>query len=91
MTFVFLPPSDRVNRLIPLFIENTSKKSFNYSKCLSKFIDDVEGIVDIIRGAIPNIRRLSDDETLTYLHSTISTKYHRVKSPDTPLYLDALL
>ena len=91
VTFVFLPPSDRVNRLIPLFIENTSKKSFNYSKCLSKFIDDVEGIVDIIRGAIPNIRRLSDDETLTYLHSAVSTKYHRVKSPDTPLYLDALL
>jgi type IV secretory pathway VirB4 component len=91
VTFVFLPPSDRVNRIVPLFIENTSKKCLNYSECLSTFIDDVEGIVEIIKGAIPNIRRLSDDETLTYLHSTISTKYHQVKSPHIPLYLDAIL
>ena len=74
VTFVFLPPSDRVNRFIPLFIDNKAKDSCNYSQCLLKFIDDVEGIVDIIKAAIPTLQRLSDDETLTYLHSTISTK-----------------
>ena len=30
-------------------------------------------------------------ETLTYLHSTISTKRQRVRVPEIPMYLDALL
>ena len=30
-------------------------------------------------------------ETLTYLHSTVSTKRHRVRVPEIPMYLDALL
>ncbi len=91
ITFVFLPPSDRVNTVLPLFIDNKAKNSFTYSECLLKFIDDVDGIVDIIKAAIPTIQRLSDDETLTYLHSTVSTKRHTVKSPDIPMYLDAVV
>ena len=31
------------------------------------------------------------EETLTYLHSTVSTKRHRVRVPEIPMYLDALL
>ena len=30
-------------------------------------------------------------ETLTYLHSTVSTKRQRVRVPETPMHLDALL
>ena len=30
-------------------------------------------------------------ETLTYLHACVSTKRHRVRVPETPMYLDALL
>lgn len=37
------------------------------------------------------VRELSDEETLTYLHSTISTSRHRVRMPEVPAYLDALL
>ncbi|HVX91232.1 MAG TPA: conjugal transfer protein TrbE, partial [Candidatus Paceibacterota bacterium] len=39
----------------------------------------------------PSVSELGDDETLTYLHSTISTQRHPVRTPDIPLYLDALL
>jgi type IV secretion system protein VirB4 len=34
---------------------------------------------------------LDESETLTYLHSTISTLRHRVEPPLVPMYLDALL
>ena len=34
---------------------------------------------------------MSDSATLTYLHSTVSTNQHRVRVPETPIYLDALL
>lgn len=34
---------------------------------------------------------LEDDELLTYLHSTISTKSHPVTTPEVPMYLDDVL
>src|ERR1700743_2054151 len=40
---------------------------------------------------MPECSWLDDEETLTYLHSTISTNRHRVRVPETPMYLDALL
>ena len=40
---------------------------------------------------MPEIAWLDDGETLTYLHSTVSTKRQRVRVPEIPMYLDALL
>ncbi len=40
---------------------------------------------------MPEARPLDDDETLTYLHGTISPHRHLVRAPETPMYLDALL
>ena len=34
---------------------------------------------------------LSDTETLTYLHACVSTRRHRVRVPEAPMYLDAIL
>ncbi|MGE6036686.1 conjugal transfer protein TrbE, partial [Klebsiella pneumoniae] len=39
----------------------------------------------------PECRWLDDGETLTYLHACVSTKIHRVRVPEIPMYLDALL
>lgn len=44
-----------------------------------------------MEGFVPEAGWLDDAETLTYLHSTISTKRHRVRIPETPMHLDALL
>ena len=40
---------------------------------------------------MPECRWLDDGETLTYLHACVSTKIHRVRVPEIPMYLDALL
>ena len=40
---------------------------------------------------MPEAAWLDDEETLTYLHACVSTKRHRVRVPETPMYLDALL
>src|SRR5260370_28932042 len=42
-------------------------------------------------GFVPEAAWLSDAETLTYLHSCISTTRHRVRVPEVPMYLDAIL
>ena len=40
---------------------------------------------------MPEARWLDDVETLTYLHATVSTRRHRVRVPETPMHLDAIL
>lgn len=40
---------------------------------------------------MPETVRLSDDETLTFLHGCASTKRHGVRAREVPAYLDALL
>ena len=40
---------------------------------------------------MPEANWLTDEETLTYLHSCVSTKRHRVRVPEVPTYLDAIL
>ena len=45
----------------------------------------------LIEGFMPEADWLDDGETLTYLHSCISTRRQRVRVPETPMYLDAIL
>ena len=40
---------------------------------------------------MPETEWLDDSETLTYLHSCISTRRQRVRVPETPMHLDAIL
>ena len=44
-----------------------------------------------MEGFLPEAIWLSDCETLTYLHSCVSTRRHRVRVPETPMHLDAIL
>jgi len=48
-------------------------------------------VLQLVEGFIPEVAWLDDAETLTYLHSTVSTRRQRVRVPETPMYLDALL
>lgn len=40
---------------------------------------------------MPEIAWLSDEETLTYLHSTVSTRRQRLRVPEVPMHLDTVL
>ena len=48
-------------------------------------------MLQLVEGFVPEVEWLDDSETLTYLHSTISTKRQRVRVPEIPIYLDAIL
>lgn len=51
----------------------------------------VNEVGNLLQGQLPIFRELSDEETLSYLHSTISTKRHKISVPDIPMYLDHVL
>ena len=94
MTFTYLPPEEAISTAESLLLENAPAgrgAEGMYRAALSGFLATVRQIADILSAIMPEVRELSDDETLTYLHGCISTKRHWVKTPETPAYLDAFL
>jgi len=46
-----------------------------------RFVDRTKRVLQLVEGFMPECAWLDDEETLTYLHSTVSTKRHRVRGP----------
>lgn len=92
LTFVYLPPAEDAARAERLLYEGSSRApSADAREVLSGFADRTDRVLQLIEGFMPECAWLGDEETLTYLHSTISIKRHRVRVPEIPMYLDALL
>jgi Type II/IV secretion system protein len=56
-----------------------------------RLADRTDRVLQLVEGFMPEVGWLDDGETLTYLHSTVSTRQQRVRVPETPMHLDALL
>jgi type IV secretion system protein VirB4 len=92
LTFLYLPPAEGVSRVEQLLYEGSNRTvGADAREALSGFVDRTNRIFQLIEGFMPESSWLDDQETLTYLHSTISTRRHRVRVPEIPMYLDALL
>jgi len=91
LTVLYLPPSEKKSRMAALFLENSRESSVDYGIQLDRFIDRTNRILDLMHGFFPEIRPLNDQQTLTFLHTTISPKRHPVRVPEIPMYLDAIL
>jgi type IV secretion system protein TrbE len=92
LTFLFLPPSEEANRAERfLYDRGAEADGTDAHRALHGFVDRTDRILQLVEGFMPECAWLDDAETLTYLHSTVSTKRQRVGVPDVPMYLDALL
>ena len=91
LTFVWLPPSEEASRIEGWLYEGRERSGVDPWELLKGFIDRTDRILALVEGFVPEAVWLDDGETLTYLHSTISTKRQRVRVPETPMHLDALL
>jgi type IV secretion system protein VirB4 len=92
LTFLFLPPSEEANRAERfLYEKNEETDGPDAHDVLQGFIDRTERVLQLVEGFMPECAWLDDAETLTYLHSTVSTKRQRVGVPEVPMYLDSLL
>ncbi|MCM2439464.1 conjugal transfer protein TrbE [Agrobacterium vitis] len=91
LTFVWLPPAEEASRMESWLYEGREKSGVDPWELLNSFIDRTDRVLHLVEGFVPDAGWLDDAETLTYLHSTISTKRHRVRIPETPMHLDALL
>ncbi|MCP1931026.1 conjugal transfer protein TrbE [Bradyrhizobium elkanii] len=91
LTFVFLPPAEDAARAESWLYEGKAERGVDPWEALRGFVDRTDRILQLVDAFMPECAWLDDVETLTYLHSTVSTKRYRVRVPETPMYLDALL
>lgn len=91
LTLLWMPPAEDNARAERLLYEGISAKTSPGTELLGAFIDRSQRVIQLLEGFLPEISWLDDGETLSFLHSTISTKRQNVRVPETPMYLDALL
>ena len=92
LTLLYLPPAEtaaRAERL--LYVTPEGGEVRHGREVVNGFIDRTERLLQLVEGIMPACAWLDDAETLTYLHSTVSTARHRVAVPEVPVYLDATL
>lgn len=92
LTFLFLPPVEDAAKAERFLYEGHDGSSGTSAHdLLAGFIDRTDRVLQLIESFMPECCWLDDTETLTFLHSAISTKRQRVRMPDVPMHLDALL
>jgi type IV secretion system protein VirB4 len=91
LTLVWLPPAEDASRIEGWLYEGRSQSGVDPWELLHGFVDRTNRVLQLVEGFMPEVVWLDDGETLTYLHSTISTRSQRVRVPETPMHLDALL
>ena len=91
LTLLWMPPAEDAARAESWLYEGKAERGINPKELLDLFIDRTERLLRLIDGFVPEVAWLDDGETLTYLHSCVSTRSHRVRVPETPMHLDAVL
>ena len=91
LTLLWMPPPEDAARAEGWLYEGKAQKGVNTKELLDGFIDRTDRLLRLVEGFMPEVAWLDDAETLTYLHSCISTRVQKVRVPETPMHLDALL
>jgi type IV secretion system protein TrbE len=94
-SFCWLPPAETQDKAGAYLVERgddargiSDSRGFEWR---DYFVAETDRALDLLANILPEISFLSDEATLTHLHSCVSTKDHLVSVPAIPAYLDALL
>jgi type IV secretion system protein VirB4 len=92
LTFLYLAPASDASGAGRFLYEGRERSAgADAREILHGFQDRTDRVLQLLDGFMSECRWLDDAETLTYLHSCVSTKRQRVRVPEIPMYLDALL
>lgn len=90
LTFSYKTPNEKFSKLENFFL-GREDEDLPARRVLAYFLEEVRAVGKVMEQEFVLVRDLDDAETLTYLHSTISTRRQKVAVPSCPFYLDALL
>src|SRR3546814_19977300 len=91
LTLLYLPPAEDVARAESWLYEGKAQGGVNAREILRGFVDRTDRLLQLIEGFMPERAWRDDAETLTSLHSTITTKRTVLPFPELPLYLAELM
>ncbi|MEO1922536.1 MAG: conjugal transfer protein TrbE [Sphingomonadaceae bacterium] len=91
LTLLWMPPAEDAARAEGWLYEGKAEKGIDPRELLEGFADRTDRLLRLFEGFFPEVQWLDDGETLSYLHSCISTRMQDVRVPETPMHLDALL
>lgn len=91
LTFQYLPPPETAGWLEGWLYDGRAVKDVDWREALAGFGDRTDRLLALFDGFLPEAAWLDDAETLTFLHSTVSTRRQHVGVPETPFGVDVLL
>ena len=91
LTLLWMPPAEDAARAEGWLFEGRAQTGVDPREILAGFVDRSGRVLQLVEGFVPEVAWLDDGETLSYLHSTVSTRNQWVRVPETPMHLDALL
>jgi type IV secretion system protein VirB4 len=91
LSLLYLPPPERRRQARSMIVESAKPAGVDWREELERFKTETDRFASLLTSVMPEIDWLDDDETLTYLHSTVSTKRQPIATPEVSFYLDALL
>lgn len=90
LTVVYVPERESSDRMRNLMLDSKDLRN-EFTDSLLIFKKGFENIYNNFKECLYEVKKLNEEETLTYLHSTISTKNHKVIPPPIPQFLDSYL
>lgn len=90
-TLFWMPPPDSEGKLKEMMIEGKEKRKVHCEEHVKYFLDETNKVFILLKEILPEVGNLGKDDYLTYLHSVVSAKRHKVTMPVVPMLLDSLL
>jgi type IV secretion system protein VirB4 len=92
LTFSWKPPSESVKKLVSLFVQQGGGADGGASvkQNVEFFVNETNAVTGLLANDLL-LAPLNNEETVTYLHSTVSFSRHPIRFPHTQLLLDRIL
>lgn len=91
LTIAWMPPAEEARRFERWLYDGRPREAEDWREHLTLFVDRTDRLLALVEGAVPDIGWLDDGETLSFLHGAVSPGRQRVRPPETPMHLDALV
>lgn len=88
LTLTFHPPKVMQRKIFTLFVDGAPKtQEQDMTTLLRNFVQKTSEIEDALSRLV-DIRQMTSEELLSYLHYCITGRYQSIKVPDEPMYLN---
>lgn len=91
LTFLWLPPAEPSARAAGWLYEGKAQAGADWRAALGGFVDRTDRLLGLLQLCTAEAAWLSDEETLAYLHGTVSSRPQRVRILEAAQHLDVLL